>query len=122
MLEINLMGENRIDINFAGKIDSETMATMLDRLLELGEQFERGNMLYRIGDFQMPTLGALGVEFARLPKLLKFLGKIDKIAVLCDKEWLQKIAEVEGKLIPGLDMKSFDLDDEDDALEWLQDD
>ena len=119
MLEINLMEENRIEINFSGKIDSPTMAAMLDRLLVLSERIENGTMLYRIGDFQMPTPAAIGVELTRLPRLFNLLTKIDRVAVLCDKKWLQRIAEIEGKLIPGLDMKAFDSDQEAAALRWL---
>jgi hypothetical protein len=46
--------------------------------------------------------------------------KIDRIAVVCDQTWIQTGAEIEGKLIPGLEMKSFDLDKENEAAEWLE--
>ncbi|WP_333713965.1 STAS/SEC14 domain-containing protein [Yoonia sp.] len=76
-------------------------------------------MLYRITSFAMPSLGAIGVEMARLPKLFGLLGKYDRCAVLTDIPWLRTAAEMEGALIPGLEIKAFALDAVDDAESWL---
>ena len=69
---------------------------------------------------EMPTLGAIAVELKNLPKIFRLVQKIDRIAVVCDQGWIQTSTEIEGKLIPGLEMKSFDLDKESAALEWLE--
>ena len=76
-------------------------------------------MLYRVNDFQLPTLGAIAVEFSRLPQLFGLIGKFDRAAVLADKNWVRKVSEIEGALIPGLDIKSFELDQEAEAEAWL---
>ena len=47
------------------------------------------------------------------------MKRIDKIAMLVDKKWIQKVADLEGTLFPGLDIKGFDLDQSDDAEAWL---
>jgi len=110
---------NRVDIDIAGPIDADMMRAGLDDLIEKSEGVENGRMLYRIVDFEFPTLGAIGVEFVRLPKLFALLGKFDRCAVLSDIQWLGKAAEIEGALIPGLDIKAFDLDEADAAEAWL---
>ena len=38
---------------------------------------------------------------------------------MSDTGWIKKAAEIEGALIPGLVIKSFDLDAEDAAEAWL---
>jgi hypothetical protein len=39
--------------------------------------------------------------------------------VLTDKKWLQKASELEGLLMPGLEIKAFDQDQAGAAEAWL---
>lgn len=117
MLNVVRNGENRIDLELSGKIDSEAMRIGLDELFTQSEGIEHGTMLYRIKEFDLPTLGAIGVEFKKLPELFKLIGRFDKAAVLADQSWLRVASKVEGALIPGLEIKAFELDEEAEA--WL---
>lgn len=119
MLQVQRIGDNRLDIALSGKLDSDAMRAALDALVSKSEGIEHGQMLYRINDFKIPTLGAMAVEFARLPAMFRLMRQFDKAAVLADQDWLQKIGEIEGALIPGLDIKGFDLDEQDEAEHWL---
>ena len=119
MLTITKPAPNRIDIEFRGALDAETMRLALDDLIEKSEGVTNGRMLYTIPEFSMPTLGAIGVELKRLPKLFGLLGKFDRCAVLSDAGWIRTAAEIEGALIPGLQIKSFELDDTEAAEAWL---
>ena len=121
MFHVVANGPNRIDIEFGGKLDSEEMKVALDELVSKSEGIEHGRMLYRVNDFKIPTLGAIAVEFSRLPKMFRLIGKFDRAAVLADKEWVQKASEIEGALIPGLEIKAFDLDEANEAERWLAD-
>lgn len=120
MLEIVKTSKNRIDIHLKGKVTSAEMAIGLDDLIEASQDFENGKMYYVIEDFQMPELGALAVEFSRLPKLFSLITKFDKCAVVADAGWLRTIAEIEGALIPGFEIKSFEMGEENPAQEWLE--
>ena len=119
MLKITKVSENRVDIDLKGHLDSDEMAKGLDELIAASEGVENGQMLYRITSFAMPSLGAFGVEMARLPKLFGLIGKFTRCAVLADVAWLRTAAEVEGALIPGLTIKAFELDEVDAAETWL---
>ncbi len=119
MLKITKPSSNRVDIELDGKVDADIMRKALDDLIEKSDGVTGGKMLYRITNFELPTLGAIGVEFSRLPKLFKLLGAFDKCAVLTDSDWLKKAAELEGALFPGIQIKSFDLDDQEVAETWL---
>ncbi|SHG57594.1 STAS/SEC14 domain-containing protein [Cognatishimia maritima] len=121
MLKITQNGPNRIDIDLNGQIDAVNMRVALDEIMALSEGMENGTMLYRIPEFTMPTLAAIGVEMTYLPRLFVLLGKFDRCAVLTDAAWLKKAAEIEGALIPGIDIKSFDLNEEEAAEKWLSD-
>lgn len=119
MLKITKVADNRVDIELEGVLGQADMKNGLDALLEASKSVTSGKMLYRIADFSMPTLGALGVELGYMPKLFALLGKFDRCAVVSDQAWLRAAAEIEGKLIPGLDIKSFAQADLDAAEAWL---
>jgi hypothetical protein len=119
MLKITKPSANRVDIELSGTLDAETMRVALDDLIAKSEGIAKGRMLYTVTDFSLPTLGALGVELQRLPKLFALLGKFERCAVLSDAAWLRTAAEIEGAVIPGIAIKSFELDEAAAAEAWL---
>lgn len=121
MLHISKPSADRLDIELSGVLDADAMRDGLDSLIEMSEGINNGKMLYRISDFEMPTLGALAVEFQHMPKLFQLIGKFDKCAVLSDAGWIRKAAEIEGAVIPGLEIKSFTLSNAQSAEDWLSD-
>tara|TARA_R110002124_G_scaffold91853_1_gene233661 strand:- start:13027 stop:13494 length:468 start_codon:yes stop_codon:yes gene_type:complete len=122
MLKITKQSPARLDIELSGSLDADSMRAALDELIEKSDDIRNGRMLYTISEFSLPTLGAIGVEMTRLPKLFGLLAKFDKCAVLSDSNWLRKAAIVEGALFPGIDIKSFELDEIDAAEAWLAQD
>lgn len=119
MFQVTRNGENRIDVEFAGKLDSNGMRIAIDELQQKSAGIEHGRMLYRVGDFELPTLGALAVELSHIPQLFRFVRHFDRMAVVADKGWVRKTSEVEGALIPGLQIKAFDPSQEAEAEAWL---
>lgn len=119
MLTITKPSANRVDIELSGRVDAEVMRRALDDLIAKSEDVTHGRMLYRIPAFAMPTLGAIGIEMVRMPKLFGLLGKFDRCAVLSDAGWIRKAAEVEGALFPGIEIKSFELAETAEAESWL---
>lgn len=119
MLKITKPAANRVDIDLSGKIDAETMRMLLDDLIEKCEDVVNGRMLYTISDFAMPTVGALGVELTRLPKLFGLLARFDRCAVVSEAGWIRTAAEVEGALFPFIEIKSFEPHEMEKAQAWL---
>jgi len=119
MFSVTPNGPNRVDIEIDGKLDSEEMKTALDELVARTEDIENGRMLYRVGDFALPTLGAIAIEFSRLPSMFGLIKKFSRCAVLADQNWIKTIGEIEGALIPGVEIKGFARDEEEAAEAWL---
>jgi hypothetical protein len=119
MFKIKTNGMNRLDVEMSGKLNSEDMKIALDEFVRKSMNIENGKMLYEIIDFHLPSLGAIGVEFSRLPAMFGLMKKIDRAAVLSDKTWLKKVSEFEGFLIPGLEIKAFNRDQKAEAETWL---
>ena len=112
-------GINRLDIELSGKLDTEEMKVALDELVSKSKDIEKGQILYDVIDFHIPSLGAIVVELSRFPAMFGLMKKFDRAAILTDKSWLQKISELEGVLIPGLEIKAFDRDQKEEAEAWL---
>jgi len=119
MYKIVKISTDRLDIELAGSLDAESMGLLLDELIEKSDDISNGRMLYTISDFSMPGFGATAVELTRLPKLFGLLGKFTKCAVLSDTSWIRKVATLEGALFPGIEIKSFEMDERDKAETWL---
>ena len=119
MFKVIANAADRLDIELSGKLNSEDMKIALDELLSKSKSIENGKMLYEIIDFQLPSLGAIAVEFSRLPAVFGLLKHFDRAAVLTDKTWLKNVSEFEGALFPGLEIKAFDRDQKAEAEAWL---
>ncbi|BAF71616.1 STAS/SEC14 domain-containing protein [Sulfurovum sp. NBC37-1] len=119
MLKITKSGPNRLDLEFQGKITTEDMQEILDEFITLSKEIEHGKILYTIYDFDFPSMDAIMVKLSRLPELFGLLKRFDRMAILTNKTWLQKIAQFEGFLVPGLEIKAFDLDEIVEAEAWL---
>ena len=110
---------NRLDIEMSGKLNSEEMKIALDELVSKSKNIENGKILYDVIDFHLPSLGAIGIEFSRLPSMLGLMKKFDRAAVLNDKTWLKKVSEFEGALFPGLEIMAFNREEIAEAVDWL---
>jgi hypothetical protein len=119
MLRVERAGPDRLHVEFSGRIDADGMDRALDALLEAGEGMERGRMRMTIPDYELPSLGAIGVELRRLPSLLRFLRRFKRIAVLSPERWLRKAGEFEGRLVPGLEVRAFSPEQAAEAEAWL---
>ena len=91
MLKLMQDGVNRLDIELSGKLNAEDMKIALDEFVSKSKNIENGKMLYEVIDFHLPSLGAIGIEFSRLPGMFGLMKKFNRAAVLTDKTWLKKV-------------------------------
>ena len=119
MFKVEQNGINRLDIQLSGRLDSEEMKVALDELVRKSENIENGKMLYEIIDFHLPSIGAIVIEFSRLPSMFGLMKKFESAAVLTDKTWLKKVSEFEWALFPDLEIKEFSRDQKAEAETWL---
>lgn len=119
MFKVTKISNYRLDIELSGKLNSDEMQTALDELESKSQGIENGIMLYDVIEFHLPSLGAIGIEFSRLPSLFGLIRKFRKAAVLSDKNWIQKASEFKGLIIPGLEIKAFNREQKEEAELWL---
>ncbi len=119
MFKVIRKGQNRLDMELSGKLDSEEMNIALDEIESCSQDIENGCILYDVIEFHFPTLKAIILKFSRLPSMLGIIRKFRKAAVMSDIKWLKQASELEGLLIPGLEIKSFNRDELAEAEKWL---
>jgi hypothetical protein len=119
MLSVTRQDASRVDIRVHGPIDAAQMRDGLAALVTAAEGIEDGVMLYTLDEFPWPTAGALAVEFGHLPRMLRLMQRFRRCAVLSDAAWLRKVAEWEGALLPGLEIRGFDHNARAEAEAWL---
>lgn len=120
MLTISKPSADRLNLEFSGSLNADQMREALEQLIAQSEDTIHGKMLYTIGDFELPTMGAIAVELQLMPKLFSLMGKFDKCAVLSDASWIRTAAEIEGAVIPMLEVKSFPMSSAAEAEDWLE--
>jgi len=119
MFKVTRIAEDRLDIQLEGRLEKDSMEAALDDFANESEGIKNGKMLYIINDFQFPSLEAIGVELSRLPSLFRLINQFDKAAVITDKTWIKHASELEGLLIPGLQIKAFTSSERNSAEQWL---
>ncbi len=120
MFKVTKTGDNRLDIEMSGKLDTQSMKTALDELTAAAEGIKNGKMLYDIVDYHLPSLGAIWLELSRLPALIGLMNQFDRAAVLTDEAWLKMASEIEGAFYPGLEIKAFRREQREAAEAWLE--
>lgn len=117
MFSVSNNGPDRLDINISGKLTQADMSTALEQLLAAANDIEHGRMLYEISDFAFPTLGAIAVELSHLPALFGLMRKFEHVAVVAEAQWIRRVGEWEGALLPGVEIRGFETVAEAEA--WL---
>lgn len=99
-----------------GKID-EAALHVIYRIIEDLPKGEKIRLLSIIKDFE--GLDSLKTLIKGIYLDLKAIGKIDKYAIVADDDWENWI-KVGNFLTPGLEIKAFEEDEKDDAIDWLK--
>ncbi len=119
MFNITKVSENRVDIEFSGIENAQMMEKALDDLDNATRDMKDGHMMFDVIEYNLPSIDAIAVEFSRLPSMFGMMGKFSKAAVLSDIFLVKMIADVEGFLIPGIEIKAFDRNENVAAEAWL---
>jgi stage II sporulation SpoAA-like protein len=119
MLEMMDIGiEKAVAYRLGGKITEDEMTVALSAIKEKIETYGEV-FIYQ----EIESIG--GVEIDAIVEKFKFLfdvgiSNIRRIAVVTHKKWMHKIIDLEGKIFKKIDMKSFSIDDKNEAVEFLK--
>ncbi|MEM9813041.1 MAG: STAS/SEC14 domain-containing protein [Pseudomonadota bacterium] len=120
MLTIERKGPGRIDVSVAGRIGTLEMEAGLERLIAETGDMSAADMLTRVSGRAWPSVGALTVKLRKLPELLALRRRFRRVALVADAGWLRSAAELEGALLPGIQVRGFRPADAGAAEDWLR--
>ncbi|WP_339887118.1 STAS/SEC14 domain-containing protein [uncultured Flavobacterium sp.] len=69
---------------------------------------------------KIPSLENFATLKATLKMKVEALKNIGKYALLTDKDWIRNMIPVADYVTPKIEIKAFELEDEDDAISWLE--
>ena len=114
---VERIGPNALRVTMSGALDAARMEAGLDAFATEMEGMAHGDMLMIDQGAQLPTPGALAVEFQRWPQMMAMLQQIDRVALVSHNPLLRTMAAVESALLPGYTVRCFH--DEASARAWL---
>ncbi len=120
MFTAHIAEPNRVEVVIDGQLNRDHMESALDTLKEVSEQIDKGSISVEVRNYKLPTLGAIGEELSRLPEIRDILKRYTRAAVITDSDWVQYATEFQGVLIPDLEVKGFDRDNDVEAIAWLK--
>ncbi|MFQ6549584.1 STAS/SEC14 domain-containing protein [Aestuariibius sp. 2305UL40-4] len=120
MFELRDVEDNILTVDISGRVETEEMAGALDAFIAKAETLEDAGLLLRYIDVEMPSMGALAAELNRVVPLLGTLDNFARIAVVANQDWLLAAARIEEAIVPGIDMRVFSAEEEDDARAYLR--
>jgi len=118
-LELKLEN-NIVHMIITGNIQPESMSQGLDWIHELDAQDDNFNLRIDMAQAEFDDLAAISQEFKRVATVLRHSKSSKKCALMTDSMFLRNSAKVEGAVIPGLEVRTFDLDETTPAERWLR--
>lgn len=104
----------------AYRLDGKVTDAEFDQVVaDIEAKLERHDKLRAYGEYV--SFSGMPIEtFIKDLRLgLKHWNRFSKAAVVTDRQWVKKLAEVEGTLLPGLRVKAFPAGEEEAAMAWL---
>ena len=117
MIEIHETGSKRLDVVVRGTLDEravEAAAAELDARLEDGTA-----LLFDLREYDGITAHGLAKDLAETVRLVGRLAGSRRIALVSGQRWLRVGARVDGAVLPGAEVRSFEPDGVDAARAWL---
>ncbi|MGO1536468.1 MAG: STAS/SEC14 domain-containing protein [Yaniella sp.] len=121
MIDALQLKDNLVTVNVSGTVDRDDWQKVTDLVNEALQQHDRVSVLADLTQLDAFTGGAVYEDTKLGITNLGSLDRFDKIAVLTDKQWLERGAQLAEKLVPGVDVRVFDTADTQQAQQWVTD-
>ncbi len=107
---------NVLTITIDGSFSKKDISKLVPILYNVED--DKLNLMVMLKDIDMSH------SFAAIDDKLKaellIFKKLRRCAVVTDKKWLQLIAKAENSFLPTMSIKTFEVNEQDQAMRWLQ--
>ncbi|MEB3883046.1 STAS/SEC14 domain-containing protein [Lyngbya sp. CCY1209] len=116
-MEILPTGGSIVGVKIDGGIetrDVRNLATLIEERLK-----SHGPLQVYV---EVRHLGGIGPEALWEDLRLAFghFKDFNRKAVVCDRGWLSRLADISNRLVPGIEVRCFSWDEKDAAIAWLE--
>ena len=108
-------------MTLSGPVDKVGVDKTIDWLSQTSAEHDTFDMCVDMAKMGFPSLGAVDKAFKDVGYVLRMSPSINKCAVLTDSRFIQSKAKIEGAVIPGTEIESFDIEELAPAVKWLKD-
>jgi len=115
---IDMEADNVVGIHVDGKISGQEFDAVAALLEKKMENHPRVRIYAELAPWEGITLEALMKD---LRFGLSNWERFDKEAVVTEKEWIKRWAEIGDKMIGSIEVKAFPFEEKDEARQWIQD-
>ncbi|RPD98729.1 STAS/SEC14 domain-containing protein [Aureibaculum marinum] len=106
-----------VSLTISDGIDSETINKTYKKLRTIIDQNENVNLLMQIEDVN--GIESIKLFFDNLGDKWYVLRHLRKYALITNNDWVENIIEIAGMLTPKVEMKQFDMDEKEKAIDWI---
>jgi len=117
MIEIiDLKSDKAIGMRIFGKIEKQDIDAVLKEAESKLDPAGKIGVYVEVEEFKGFSMEALieDLRFA-IPNLKRF----NKKAVVSDKKWMSRLAEIGDRLFPGIEVRHYDPDRKQEARDWI---
>lgn len=108
-----------VAFRIGGTLDADAIARVFTAIEDALAEHETVHLYAEIIQLGGLSLEALLKDTVASLKLLPRLGRFGRYAVVTDARWIQKAAGLEDRLLPGLTIRAFSLDEAEAARAWV---
>ncbi len=117
--KINNLPDDIFGIEINGTLSKEDYEEMDKLIAEDRDEKEDLKFLMVFHEFEWENFEAF---WADLTMDIKYLGRVEKTAVVSEKKWLHAITDAINVVTPKMKSKHFELAEREKAIQWLQED
>jgi hypothetical protein len=101
-----------------GRVESRDIERFFDRLERTLDAHEQVNFFMEIESLESMSAKALLKDVQKGLGQIKNLRRIHRVAVVAEQEWIRTGAEWEDRLFSGIDLRTFEPPEREEALAW----
>lgn len=120
MIQSHRINDKTLELFVKGEMTETAILSENIDLKAFLKQGEDLRLLLHLENVSYKNFKALMADLKAGMKDLKQLGNLDRIALVSNQEWLKIGSKIDSAFIPDLVIKSFDLDEKEAALLWLE--
>lgn len=118
--KLDLGDEKVMAWRMEGKMDQAQLGPVMQAFNNKLDTTDKLNLYLEVPKVSGITLPAIWETLkSEIRELRKYNDRIEKVAVVTDKEWIQTLTGAENRLFPGVDERPFSMEEAEAAKLWI---